>query len=80
MYRFVFRALFTRAIKKYARERDVPAQLLSNRSAAFAGLRQYDAALEDADNCIRAKPGWAKGYSRRGNALHGMLRHTEVLL
>jgi len=46
--------------------------LFSNRSASYAGLKQFDKALEDADKCISLKPNWGKGYGRKGAALHGM--------
>ena len=29
-------------------------------------MQMYEKALEDADECIRLQPTWAKGYSRRG--------------
>ena len=35
-------------------------------------LEQYDKALQDADECIRLQPTWAKGFSRRGAALFRM--------
>jgi stress-induced-phosphoprotein 1 len=34
--------------------------LYSNRSAAYSSLKNYDAALEDADKAIKSKPDWAK--------------------
>jgi len=44
----------------------------SNRAAAYMALEQYDKALQDADECIRLQPTWAKGFSRRGAALFRM--------
>ncbi|KAJ1481900.1 hypothetical protein T484DRAFT_1559584, partial [Baffinella frigidus] len=44
--------------------------LFSNRSAAYAGLKKWEKALEDAETCISLKPDWGKGYMRRGSALH----------
>mmetsp|Transcript_1839 Transcript_1839/g.4099 ORF Transcript_1839/g.4099 Transcript_1839/m.4099 type:complete len:571 (+) Transcript_1839:111-1823(+) len=46
--------------------------LYSNRSASYAGLQQYDKALEDAKKCISIKPDWGKGYGREGAAYHGL--------
>ncbi|CAD6909812.1 unnamed protein product, partial [Tilletia controversa] len=46
--------------------------LYSNRSAAYAGLRSYEKALEDAEECVKVNPQFAKGYSRKGAALHGL--------
>ena len=40
----------------------------SNRSVAFTAMQMYEKALEDADECIRLQPTWAKGYSRRAAA------------
>ncbi|PHH67324.1 hypothetical protein CDD81_87 [Ophiocordyceps australis] len=45
--------------------------LYSNRSAAFASKKQWDDALNDADKTTEIKPDWAKGWGRKGAALHG---------
>lgn len=52
----------------------------SNRSAAF--LKKGDAlgALEDADACIGLNPEFAKGYSRKGAALHALKRYNDSIL
>ncbi len=42
--------------------------LLSNRSAAFAGFKQYKHALKDAKECVSADPSFVKGYSRQAFA------------
>ena len=42
--------------------------LLSNRSAAFAGLKKYRHALKDAKACVSADPDFVKGYSRQAVA------------
>eukprot|EP00980_Cylindrotheca_fusiformis_P015469 scaffold4347_cov117-Cylindrotheca_fusiformis.AAC.13 len=51
----------------------------SNRSAAY--LKQGDAhnALEDANACIGLKPDFAKGYSRKGAALHSLKRYNDSI-
>ena len=46
--------------------------LFSNRSGAYASLKQYDKALEDANKTTELKPDWAKGWGRKGTALHGV--------
>ncbi|KAI0698866.1 chaperone [Cytidiella melzeri] len=51
--------------------------LYSNRSAAKAGKKQWVSALEDAEQCIKINPGWAKGYARKGAALHGQRKYDE---
>ncbi|KAI0253162.1 activator of Hsp70 and Hsp90 chaperone [Lactifluus subvellereus] len=53
--------------------------LWSNRSAAKAGKRDWDGALADAEQCIAANPTWAKGYARKGAALHGQRRYVEAI-
>ena len=45
--------------------------LYSNRSGAYASMKSFDKALEDADKTTQIKPDWAKGWGRRGAALHG---------
>jgi stress-induced-phosphoprotein 1 len=45
--------------------------LYSNRSGAYASLKDYDNALEDAQKTTELKPDWSKGFSRKGGALHG---------
>jgi len=46
--------------------------LFSNRSASYAGLQEFDKALDDAKKCISIKPDWGKGYGREGAAYHGL--------
>jgi len=41
----------------------------SNRSAAFVGLGQQNRAINDANECLRLNPDFAKGYYRRATAL-----------
>ncbi|KAK3180850.1 Hsp90 cochaperone [Lecanicillium sp. MT-2017a] len=45
--------------------------LYSNRSAAYASKREWDSALADAEKTTEIKPDWAKGWGRKGAALHG---------
>ncbi|KAF8631141.1 hypothetical protein AX15_002487 [Amanita polypyramis BW_CC] len=53
--------------------------LWSNRSAAHAGKRQWVEALADAEECVKLNPTWAKGYARKGAALHGARRYDEAI-
>lgn len=46
--------------------------LYSNRSACYASEKDYADALKDATKCTELKPDWAKGWSRKGAALHGL--------
>lgn len=45
--------------------------LYSNRSAAYASQKDWDNALADAEKTTQIKPDWAKGWGRKGAALHG---------
>ena len=46
--------------------------LYSNRSGAYASLKDFQSALDDAEKTIEIKPEWAKGWGRKGSALHGL--------
>ncbi|KAJ3353854.1 Hsp90 cochaperone [Entophlyctis luteolus] len=46
--------------------------LFSNRSASYTSIKSYTKALSDAEEAIKISPSWAKGYSRKGAALHGL--------
>jgi stress-induced-phosphoprotein 1 len=45
--------------------------LYSNRSAAHASEKNWAQALSDAEKTTQIKPDWAKGWGRKGAALHG---------
>ncbi|KAF8900012.1 chaperone [Mucidula mucida] len=53
--------------------------LYSNRSAAKAGKKQWAEALADAEQCIAVNSSWAKGYARKGAALHGARRYDDAI-
>jgi stress-induced-phosphoprotein 1 len=46
--------------------------LYSNRSGAYASLKDWDKAVQDATKTTEIKPDWAKGWGRKGTALHGV--------
>jgi stress-induced-phosphoprotein 1 len=46
--------------------------LYSNRSAAYASKKDYKSALTDAEKTTEIKPDWAKGWGRKGAAMHGL--------
>uniref|UniRef100_A0A7S3W520 Uncharacterized protein n=1 Tax=Emiliania huxleyi TaxID=2903 RepID=A0A7S3W520_EMIHU len=56
--------------------------LYSNRCTAHIALEDYTKAMEDADECIRLQPNWAKGYLRRGSVFFrmGRLEKSESVL
>ncbi|KAG8627366.1 hypothetical protein KVT40_004849 [Elsinoe batatas] len=65
---------FQGAIEKFSQaiEADPSNHVLySNRSGAYASLRDYQHALEDATKTTEIKPDWSKGWGRKGAALHG---------
>lgn len=53
--------------------------LWSNRSAAYASMRNFTAALDDAKKCVSLKSDWAKGYQRLGAAHHGLRDYEEAV-
>mmetsp|Transcript_4245 Transcript_4245/g.12399 ORF Transcript_4245/g.12399 Transcript_4245/m.12399 type:complete len:578 (-) Transcript_4245:401-2134(-) len=50
----------------------------SNRSACFASLEQYEKALEDGAQCVKLKPDWPKGYTRKGLAEFFLQKYDEA--
>ena len=52
--------------------------LYSNRSACYAEEDECEKALGDANNCIRLKPEFAKGFSRKSLALYNLGRYPEA--
>lgn len=51
----------------------------SNRSAAYLSMDDAQHALEDADACIKVKGDWAKGYARKGAALHALRQYDDAI-
>ncbi|KAI9680980.1 MAG: Hsp90 cochaperone [Trizodia sp. TS-e1964] len=65
---------FDEAIEKFTQAIELDPSnhvLYSNRSGAYASLKDFDKALEDANKVTEIKPDWAKGWGRKGAALHG---------
>jgi len=50
----------------------------SNRSHANRLVGNYDAAVKDADEVIKLRPQWHKGYQRKGEALYGNQKYDEA--
>jgi len=55
------------------------ASFFSNRSACYAGKKDWSNALKDADQVIALRPTWGKGYSRKGLALFNLNKMEEAL-
>jgi len=71
--------LYTTAIEQNAANGTSPKHvLLSNRSAAYAKLKKWDKALEDAQSCIECNAGFPKAFSRKGAALKGKGDYTRA--
>jgi stress-induced-phosphoprotein 1 len=51
----------------------------SNRSAAYLSKGDAASALSDGERCIKLSPQWAKGYSRKGAALHALKRYDDAI-
>jgi len=51
----------------------------SNRSAAYLSQGDANNALEDANACLGLNPEFAKGYSRKGAALHALQRYNDSI-
>ncbi|GAA5908875.1 uncharacterized protein JCM6883_004198 [Sporobolomyces salmoneus] len=58
---------YTKALE-LVEESDFKTSLLSNRSACFIKLCQFDKALVDGNLCIKLRPNWSRGYARCGEA------------
>mmetsp|Transcript_149287 Transcript_149287/g.371787 ORF Transcript_149287/g.371787 Transcript_149287/m.371787 type:complete len:588 (+) Transcript_149287:96-1859(+) len=51
----------------------------SNRSACFASLEKYEDALKDGSECVKLKPDWPKGYTRKGLAEYFLLKYDDAI-
>lgn len=66
---------FTTAVEKFSKAIELDPEnhvLYSNRSGAYASLKQYQKALDDAEKTTEIKADWAKGWGRKGTAYHGL--------
>jgi tetratricopeptide (TPR) repeat protein len=54
--------------------------LISNRSAAFIHVKEYQESLNDAKRVIELKPAWPKGYYRKGVALQYLEKYEEAIV
>ena len=70
---------WTSAIKLSAGEKETLKVLHANRSAAYVSTKDFNAALSDANECIKVDNSWAKGFTRKAEALHSLRRFPEAL-
>jgi tetratricopeptide (TPR) repeat protein len=54
--------------------------LISNRSACYIKLSEFNKAYEDAKKCTELKPTWSKAYFRLGTTCHGLQLYDEALV
>ncbi len=54
--------------------------ILSNRSAAYIKLENWDEALKDAVTSTKIKPDWGKAWGRLGAALYGQDKLDEAIV
>lgn len=69
--KFFTQGKFAEAVEKFTAAIELDGTnhiFFSNRSGAHLGLGDHSAAQDDARECIRINPTWAKGYSRLGAA------------
>ena len=72
---------FPTAVKEFTEaiaQDPTDAVFYSNRSGAYASLKQYEEALADANKCVELKPEFIKGYTRQGVALFGLNKFGEA--
>ncbi|XP_074760271.1 tetratricopeptide repeat protein 31 isoform X2 [Athene noctua] len=65
---------FTEAVKLNPWEH----RLFGNRSYCYEKLQCYEEALRDAQVSLGLRPGWPKGFFRKGKALRGLQRYAEA--
>lgn len=65
---------YTKAIEAYPQGH----VYFSNRCACYTSLNELDKALKDAEECVRLKGDWSKGYYRLGNTLALLHRYEEA--
>ncbi|KAK6458804.1 uncharacterized protein RJT20DRAFT_123897 [Scheffersomyces xylosifermentans] len=67
---------FTKAVESFTKAiaaSETPNHVLySNRSGAYASLKNFKNALEDAEECVKINGSWAKGYNRVAAAHFGL--------
>ncbi|KAL7545126.1 hypothetical protein ACHAWF_014493 [Thalassiosira exigua] len=72
----------TAAIENYTKAIDADGTnhvYYSNRSAAYLKKGDGNNALEDALSTVAINPGFSKGYSRKGAALHSLKRYNDAI-
>lgn len=71
------------AVKTYSElltSNPLDCSILSNRSAAYIKMEQYNLALEDAVKVTKLRPDWGKAWGRLGAALYGLNKLSDSLV
>jgi stress-induced-phosphoprotein 1 len=73
---------YPKAVQEYnegLRRNPVSVALLSNRSATYVKLMEFNTALKDADKCIELDPKFVKAYARKGSCHHMMKEYHKAM-
>ncbi|CAJ1012480.1 stress-inducible protein STI1-like protein [Leishmania guyanensis] len=62
---------YTKAIE-HNPDSEASGALYSNRAGSWQNLNNFEMAIADAEQCIRVRPDWLKGYFRKGVAMESM--------
>eukprot|EP01001_Neometanema_parovale_P005674 NODE_208_length_2940_cov_90.488108_g193_i0.p1 GENE.NODE_208_length_2940_cov_90.488108_g193_i0~~NODE_208_length_2940_cov_90.488108_g193_i0.p1 ORF type:complete len:939 (-),score=162.50 NODE_208_length_2940_cov_90.488108_g193_i0:62-2878(-) len=54
-------------------------RIFSNRAACYIKMKKFDDAIADAEQAIRLRPDWAKGWYRKGCALVGQQKGHQAM-
>jgi stress-induced-phosphoprotein 1 len=79
---FLQKKEFDNAIAAYTKAIELDSSdhvFFSNRSAAYLSKGDGVNALADGEKCIEISPQWAKGYTRKGAALHALKRYPDAV-
>lgn len=67
------------AHSEYRSLNELRSVLLANRAASYIGLKQFETALNDANQAILSHPQWVKAYYRKASALDCLGRFQDVV-
>ena len=71
--------LYTNALR-HVRNDELRSAIFFNRSVALARMKRWEESLEDANECVKINPTWARGAECQGTALEGLGRLQEALV
>ena len=71
-------AVYTQALG-HACDHELKSAIFFNRSVALARIVRWEESLQDANECVRINPSWARGPECQGAALEGLGRLKEAM-